>query len=322
MKSIFLSLIKPKSTIATKWFFILAGALFIILADKGYFPQVMNVLSSDTYALTVGGVSFTLYRIIKSFILIVIVFYLASIVSDIGENKINNIQKMRASNKALLVKVYQIILYFLFFLFVLDSIGLDITTFAVFGGAIGIGVGFGLQKITSNFISGIILLFEKSIEAGDLVELSDGTFGFVGNTGARSTLITAFDGRDIMIPNEDFIVNRVINWTYNDHKARVEISIGVSYDSDLEKVQAIILEAAKQHPRCMQDPEPACFLREFADSSVNFLLFFWVNDVKEGRYGPTNDVLFTIWNRFKEEGIEIPFPQRDVHIKSIEGKFK
>ena len=120
------------------------------------------------------------------------------------------------------------------FLFSLDLIGLDIMTFTVFSGAVGIGIGFGLQKVTSNFISGLILLFEKSIEQDDLIELNDGTYGFVQHTGARYTLIETFDGKEIMIPNEDFITNRVINWTYSNSNGRVDIELGVSYNSDLE----------------------------------------------------------------------------------------
>jgi small-conductance mechanosensitive channel len=131
-------------------------------------------------------------------------------------------------------------------------------------------------------------------------------------------LFETFDGKEIMIPNEDFVTTRVINWTYSNTKGRVAINIGVSYKSDIKKARELILEAAREHERCSQDPEPTCFLREFADSSVNFLLFFWVDDIIKGRYQPQSEVMFAIWDKFAENNIEIPFPQRDVHIKNPE----
>jgi small-conductance mechanosensitive channel len=197
----------------------------------------------------------------------------------------------------------------------MNFLGIDLTALAVFSGALGIGIGFGLQKVTSNFISGIIILFEKTVQNDDLIELNDGTLGFLRNTGSRASLIETYDGKEVMVPNEDLITNRVINYTHSNKKARIKINIGVSYDCDLEKAQKLILEAAEEHPRTTKDPEPLCFLEEFADSSVNFILLFWVNDVIEGRYGPRSDVLFSIWNKFKENNIEIPYPQRDIHIK-------
>jgi len=196
----------------------------------------------------------------------------------------------------------------------LNILNIKASSLAFFGGAIGIGLGFGLQKITSNFISGLILLFEKSIEEGDLVELENGVYGFIKNTGARYTLIETFDSKEIMIPNEEFITKNVVNWTYSNKQGRIDINIGVSYKCDIEKARELILEAAKEHKLCSVFPEPDCFLREYGDSSVNFLLYFWVDDVTKGRYEPQSDVMRSIWKKFKDNNIEIPFPQRDVHI--------
>ena len=199
-------------------------------------------------------------------------------------------------------------------------IGLDLTTLTVFGGALGIGLGFGLQKIASNFISGLILLLERSVEQDDLIELPDGTSGFVRRSSARYTLIETFDGKEILIPNEDFITNRVTNWTLSSTKARIQINLGVAYGSDIEQAQELILQAAREHPRCIEDPEPQCFLLNFGDSSVDFTLLFWVENVVDGRWAPQSEVMFAIWRKFREHGIEIPFPQRDLHIKSGEMK--
>jgi small-conductance mechanosensitive channel len=311
------SILKPRAWIA-KLLLLLLVAGFIGLVYLDYFQPFKDFLSSEALSFDIGEKQFNAYLLIKGLITIITLFWLAGIFSEFGERRVNGLQNIKPSNKSLIIKALQILIYFLAFIIGLDVIGIDLTALAIFSGAVGIGVGFGLQKITSNFISGIILLFEKSIENDDLVELSDGTYGFIRHTGARYTLIETFDGKEIMIPNEDFITNRVTNWTFSNTNGRVEILLGVSYDSDIEKARELILEAAIEHPRCIQDPAPACFLTEFADSSVNFQLFFWVSDVTEGRLEPKSDVLRSIWKKFAEHNITIPFPQRDVHIKSPE----
>ena len=253
---------------------------------------------------------------IKALITIVLFFLITGILTEFGEKRIKSIQGIHSSNKALINKAFHILIYFFGFIIALNILGIDLTAFAIFSGAIGIGIGFGLQKITSNFISGLILLFEKSIENGDMVELSDGTYGLIRKTSARYTLLETFEGREMMIPNEDFIINRVTNWTFNNRKGRLELNIGVAYESDIERAMELILEAAREHPRCMKDPGPSCYLKEFGDSSVNFMLFFWVEDVSSGRYRAKSDVMMSVWKKFKEHNITIPFPQRDIYIKN------
>ena len=309
--------LKPRAWIAKVLILlVILGIVGLIYFD--YLDPVIAFLSSETLTLEVGNLKLSAYLVIKSTITIVLLFWITGIFSEFGEKRINNFKNIKPSNKSLMTKAFQIIIYFLAFIIGLDILGIDLTALAIFSGAVGIGVGFGLQKITSNFISGIILLFEKSIENDDLVELTDGTYGFVRQTGARYTLIETFDGKEIMIPNEDFITNRVTNWTFTNNNGRVEILIGVSYDSDIEKARELILEAAQGHPRCVEEPEPACYLTDFGDSSVNFQLFFWVSDVTEGRLEPKSDVLRSIWKKFAEHDIVIPFPQRDLHIKNPE----
>ena len=318
MTKLWAALLKPQAWIAKILLVIFVVGFFLL----GFFEHLQPIkmyLDSDTASFSIGDTRFSVYLIIKIVITIIMLFWLTGIVSEFGENHIATMKGMKNSNKALVTKVFQILVYFLGFMISLDVLGIDLTALAIFSGAIGIGVGFGLQKITSNFISGLILLFEKSVEHEDLVELSDGTYGFIRHTRARYTLIETFDGKEIMIPNEDFITNRVTNWTFSNHKARIEIRIGVSYDSDIEQAMALILEAASEHPRCTSDPKPTCYLTEFADSSVNFLCYFWVKDVTEGRFEPKSDVLRSIWKKFNEHGICIPFPQRDLHIKYTDG---
>ena len=261
-----------------KLLLVLVVAGFIIFGYLGYLQPVREFLDSDNFAFHLGEMRFSVYLLVKAVTII----------------------------------------YFLAFLLVLGVLGIDLTALTVFSGALGIGIGFGLQKIASNFISGIILLFEKSVEEGDLIELGDGTSGFVRETGARYTRIETFNGHETMVPNEDFITNRVTNWTFSNSRGRVDINVGVAYGTDLDFAARLITEAAQEHPRCMDTPVAECFLVDFADSSVNFTLYFWVEDVAEGRIRPRSEVMFAIWRKFKENDIEIPFPQRDLHIKNSE----
>lgn len=312
-----LQLIIPTTKFA-KWlvFFLLIGILGAGFA--GYFDPLKEVIDTEQFTLKYGDLKITLYKVLKSILVVIAIFWVTSLIVGFGEKRIKGFKKIRASNKAIMNKVFQILIYFFAFLLILDFVGIDLTALTVVGGAIGIGIGFGLQKITSNFISGLILLFERSVEIDDLVEMNNGVYGFIRHIGARYTLIETFESKEIMIPNEDFITNSVTNWTFSNSKGRIEVAVGVSYKSDIEKAQKLILEAAKEHERCADDPKPICYLREFGDSSVNFLLFFWVDDVTKGRYAVQSEVMMSIWKKFKKSDIEIPFPQRDLHIKNIE----
>lgn len=309
-------LLKPQARII-KMLLVLLTIGFFSLGFLDYLQPIKVFLDSENLSFKVGDARFSTYLIIKAAITVVMMFWLTGIFSEFGETRIKKIKGIKSTNKTLIIKVFQIFIYFSAFIISLDVLGIDLTTLAIFSGAIGFGIGFGLQKITSNFISGLILLFEKSIENDDLVELSDGTYGFIRHTGARYTLVETFEGKEIMIPNEDFITNCVTNWTFSNKKGRVEIKIGVSYKSDIEKARELMLEAAKEHPRCIDDPEPTCFLEAFSDSSVNFVLFFWVADVTEGRFEPKSDVMRSIWKRFNDHDIVIPYPQRELYIKNV-----
>ncbi len=317
MNKIWATLLKPRAWVA-KLLLVIFVVAFFSLGFLDYLQPIKEFLDSDVLAFKVGDMRFSVYLLTKAIIAIVILFWVASIFAEFGEKKIKNLRKVKASSRALITKAFQIIVYFVAFLVALDTLGIDLTALAVVGGAIGIGIGFGLQKITSNFISGLILLFEKSVEEGDLVELDDGTSGYVRRTSARYTLVETFENRELMIPNEDFITKRVTNWTFSNTLGRIDINIGVSYASDLVKVEELILEAANEHPRCSKEPAAECYLVDFGDSSVNFALYFWVDDIISGRKRPRSDVLFSIWRKFHENGIEIPFPQRDLHIKNPE----
>lgn len=313
MKNLWKALLKPSALLLTAIL-----VLFVILGFLGYLHLIREFLDSETLSFNVGERRFSVYLLMKAVIAIVALFMITGVISDFGVRKIRDLHAINASNRGLITNAFQVGVYFVASLFALDVLGIDFTALAVMGGAIGIGIGFGLQKITSNFISGLILLFEKSVEEGDLIELDDGTVGFVRHTGARYTLIETFENRELMVPNEEFITNKVTNWTFSNTLGRIDIDVGVSYASDIDKAYELILEAANEHPRCSQNPKAECYLVGFGDSSVNFTLFFWVEDIIEGRKRPRSDVLLAIWRKFHENNVEIPFPQRDLHLKNPE----
>lgn len=315
MANIWINIIKPKGIYA-KWMIFFTLLAVLGFGATGHFDIVRQYLDTEELTLRAGSYEISVYKALKSLLVVILVFWSAAIVSDFAENRIAKLKKIRAANRALILKIMHIGIYIIAGLVALDIVGIDLTTLTIFSGALGIGLGFGLQKIASNFISGLILLMEKSVEQDDLIELSDGTFGTVKKARARYTLVETFDSREILVPNEDLITSRVVNWTLTNSKGRVEIPVGVSYGADIEKAQQLILSAAKEHPRCIDDPEPKCYLRNFGDSSVDFILHFWVADVQQGRWVPQSEVMFSIWKKFHENDIEIPFPQRDLHLKT------
>lgn len=267
----------------------------------------------DQYALKLGTIRISVYLVIKAFIVLLILFWLSNLVLRKSKSYIENSKTIKSSTKGIISKFIDIIVYSIVVIAVLKIFGVDMTTFAVLGGAIGVGIGFGLQKIASNFISGIILLFEKSVEVGDVVELDGGNiYGIIKHFGGRYTLVEGSDGKEIMIPNEDFIIGKVTNWTYSNNRARIEIKVGVAYGSDLEKVKEIMTNCAAEHPRCLKYPEIECFVTDFGEYDIKFVLFFWISDIVQGRAGAKSDVMMNIWKKFEANNISIPMPQREV----------
>lgn len=198
---------------------------------------------------------------------------------------------------------------------IFQSVGIDLSTLTIVAGALGVGVGFGLQNITNNLVSGLILLIERPIKVGDRIEVGSVT-GDVVNISLRSTTVVTNNNIAIIVPNSEFVSNSVINWSYTDRNVRFNFPVGVSYRSDPELVRQLLIQVADRHPGVLKDPKADALLQEFGDSSLNFTLRVWTR-----QYSTTPGVLrselnFMIWNIFKEQGIEIPFPQRDVHIRS------
>ncbi len=296
---------------------VICALLIIIMwgirTEDGY--TIINHLNHMSIPL--GRVTITPIGLVKSVSVAFGLFWLATLLSNWVTHQINRNRHIKSNTKALIAKIVDVVVYFLSGLIVLRSIGIDLTALTVVGGALGVGIGFGLQKITSNFISGVILLLEKSIEVDDLIEMDSGIYGFVRQISSRYTLIETYDGKEVMVPNEDFVTQRVTNWTFSHNRGRIEIHVGVSYASDIRLAHSLILAAAKAHPLTLKTIAPECHLREFGSSSVNFLLYCFVEDVTLGRFNVQSDIMFAIWDTFKAHNIEIPFPQQDVYIKEM-----
>ena len=208
----------------------------------------------------------------------------------------------------------RILLLIIAFIISMDSAGLDLTIFAVFGGALGVGLGFGLQKVVSNFISGLILLLDQSIKPGDVVEV-EGTYGRINKLAARYTSVITRDGTEFLIPNENMITEHVVNWSHSNRLVRRRIPIQISYDSDLDRAMSLMVDAAKQESRVLKDPAPRTLLRGFGDNGIDLELRLWIEDPQDGVANIASAVMLNIWRAFKEEGIEFPFPQRVVTLK-------
>lgn len=311
MKDTILAILKPgrRTSLA------LIGVIALAVALLGYFDvldPVRKVLESDRLTFKVGAAEVSFYSILSGMFGIIFLLWTASLVSGIVEKSIGRMIWLEANNRALLTKALQVVLYFVLFMVTLDLLGIDLTAFAVFGGALGVGLGLGLQKVTANFISGIILLVEKSVKNGDLVDLGGGISGIVRHTGTRYTLIDTGDGRDIMVPNDDFISNRVTNWTYSSKGVQIEIRVNIAYGADIDLAQKLMLAAASQHPCCSRFRPVNCYLQEFAGEGINFVLSFWIEDVIcDGRVKPRSEVMLAIVRAFRENGIEMVTPKRE-----------
>jgi small-conductance mechanosensitive channel len=273
----------------------------------------VTIHSLDSLAFEVGNIKISVYIIVKGLIILILAFWLSGLISRKSKSLVNSSKSIKSSTKGIIGKAIDATVYSTVVIVILKSFGVDMTTFTVIGGAIGVGVGFGLQKIASNFISGVILLLEKSVEVGDIVEVDGGKiFGTVKHFAGRYTLVEELDGKEVMIPNEEFIINKVTNWTYSNNRARLEINVRVAYNSDLEQVKELMMNSAQGAHRCLNYPEVEWYVTGFGEYDIQITMFFWVSDILEGRLSPKSEVYMAIWREFKEHGIEIPYPQREV----------
>jgi small-conductance mechanosensitive channel len=267
----------------------------------------------DSAGIAIGGLRITALVAIKATVLLLLALWAATSTSNFLDRRLRSYPDLTPSIQVLLGKLARAGLITLAVLIVLSSVGIDFSALALFSGAVGVGVGFGLQKIVSNLVSGIILLADKSIKPGDIITLGD-NYGWVDTMGARYTSVVSPDGREYLIPNEDFVTQRVINWSYSNERVGLDVRFGVSYASDPHRVREVALAAIATVPRVLSTPAPVCNLASFGDSSLDFALWFWIGDPIKGVGNVRSAVLFALWDAFKREGIEIPFPVRDMRL--------
>jgi small-conductance mechanosensitive channel len=262
-----------------------------------------------------GSETITLLKVLQAVLLLVILLSVAVYMTGMLEVRIKTSRMLSPSVQVLFVKSLKIVLVGLAIVIAADQLGFNLTALAVFGGAIGVGVGFGLQRIVSNLISGVILLLDKSIKPGDVIAVA-GTYGWVTALGGRYISVVTRDGVEHLIPNETLISERVENWTHTHSRTRLKVDVGVHYRSDVHQAMALCLAAADETERVLKDPMPNCLLIEFGENSVNLQLRFWIADAHNGVQNVKSAVLLGIWDKFKGAGVEIPYPQRDLHLRS------
>lgn len=283
------------------WFIALVIMAVAVLDVSGFMTITTAYL--NTMSFSIGSFKLSILNLINGIIILVVVLWIAGVLSSTLESYLRRSSTLSYNARELIVKFFRLFIYFIALLIALSAFGVDLTAFAVFGGAIGVGIGLGLQKITANFLSGITLLLEKSIMIGDLIEVA-GNLGHVREMNIRYALIETFDGRELLIPNEELTSTRVTNWTHSNEQARIEIKVVLEFDTDAKLAIKHMLEAAKAHPRCIKNPYPLCWLREFSDIGIVFVLAFWIGDVHEGRNTPQSEVMLTILDVFRREKIK------------------
>jgi small-conductance mechanosensitive channel len=267
----------------------------------------------DAIALDLGQVRISVLTVLKAALTLGLLLWAAIGLSGFLDRRIREVPELTPSLQVLIGKLFRFFLFTLAIVIALTSVGIDLSALAIFSGAIGLGLGFGLQKVVSNLVSGVIILLDKSIKPGDTIELGQ-TFGWITSLGARYVSVVTRDGKEYLIPNEDFITQRVVNWSFSSELVRLEVAFGVSYDSDPHEVRRIACDAASKPERVAETPPPVCHLTGFGDSALEFLLRFWIKDPQGGTVNVTSEVLLAVWDAFKENGIAIPFPHRQLLI--------
>ncbi|MEM9469706.1 MAG: mechanosensitive ion channel domain-containing protein [Pseudomonadota bacterium] len=281
------------------------------LSIFGVLDQTMTTL--DAIGFNIGEFRLSALSVTKGILGIFILMYGALFLANIIDKKISGVRSLNPSSRVLISKITRVILFISALLIGITSAGIDLSLFAVFSGAVGLGIGFGLQKVISNLFSGMLLLMDQSIKPGDIIEM-DGTFGWVNHMGARYTELVTRDNKSYLVPNEEFITQQVVNWSHGNTLVRIETTFGVHYNSDPHLVKKLGVEAAKKPERVVESPAPVCHLVEFGDSSLNFVLRYWIKDAEKGITNTRGDVMLALWDILKEHDIDIPYPHREVFV--------
>jgi small-conductance mechanosensitive channel len=298
------------------WARILATAFWVLAALYvfHFIDPWLRLLQNIDFQL--GQVRFSLLHVQRAFILLLALYWLSKNLRIFFHFWLTRKSGLTPAVQILLYRLGSIFLFSACVVIVLHYLAIDLTVFALFSGALGLGLGFGLQKVFANLVSGFILLADKSIKPGDVIQLGD-KYGWINFLGSRYVSVITRDATEHLIPNENLITGEVINWSYSQNLVRLKVPVGVGYGSDLEKVRDLMLQAAGDIKRVLKDPKPACLLKAFGDNAVNLEVRVWINDPRNGIASVKSDLLWGIWKRFREHDIDMPYPQRDVHVKSL-----
>ena len=271
----------------------------------------------DGLFLGVGEVSISLLTLLKALVMIGVLLAAARLLTQRAHKALDGNEDISPSMQVLAIKTVQVLVYGFVLVLGIRSLGFDLTGLAVLSGAIGVGIGFGLQKVVSNLVSGVIILLDKSIKPGDVISLGD-TFGWIDSLGARYVSVVTRDGKEYLIPNEDLITGQVVNWSYTNQFVRLDITFGTSYSDSPHEVRKLAVEAAESVDRVLTHPNrPVCHVTGFGDSSVDYVLRFWISDPSGGLTNIRGQVFLALWDAFEAAGVSIPFPQREV--KMLQG---
>ncbi|UZE95416.1 mechanosensitive ion channel family protein [Alkalimarinus alittae] len=298
------------------------GLPILILHLLGLLPAVVKAL--EEISLDVGNISISAYGVTRVLIFGSFLFWLGRASSTFGKAVIRKQPSLDVPTKEVFSKLFEVVLFCIVALLLLNIMGINLATLAVFGGALGVGLGLGLQSIASNFISGIIILLDHSLTVGDFVELDDGRSGIVREFRMRYTVLETYDGKDILVPNEKFISSLMVNWTHKDPKQRFRVDFSVPYSTDVRSMVEFIKVAVAEHEQVISGPDvpfeerPDCEIDSFGDSGINMFVEFWMYGVDDGKNRVGGDLMLIILETLKENGIEIPFPQREVKILNPE----
>ena len=277
------------------------------------------VSTLDSMAVSVGDMRVSAFDILIVSLIVVGVTMFAWLISKTAHRLLRRATKLDETQRLLVEKLVTIAVWASAFFLGIDLLGIDLTALAVFSGAFGLAIGFGLQKTFGNLIAGIILLMDKSIKPGDVIAVTDmagnESFGQIRKIGVRAVSVTTRDQREYLIPNENLMINQVENWSYSSKNVRMQVPVGVSYDADMKLAEQLMLEAARSCDRVLKSPPPTVWMEAYADSSVNFIIHCWIDDPEEGVGNVRSAVLKKLWWLFKENGIEIPYPQQDIHLR-------
>ncbi|MDP5308560.1 mechanosensitive ion channel [Paracoccus sp. 2205BS29-5] len=267
----------------------------------------------DTVALSVGDFRLSLLTVIKALAITGLMIAGARVISRAISGRLAQNDDISPTMRVLTAKLLQVGLFSLAVIVGLKAVGFDLTGLAVFSGAVGVGLGFGLQKVVSNLVSGVIILLDKSVKPGDVISLGE-TFGWIEELGARYVSVVTRDGKEYLIPNEDLVTGQVVNWSHTNNFVRLDLNFGTSYDDDPHEVSRIAIAAALSVKRVLAQRRPVCWVTGFGDSSVDYVLRFWIGDAEAGLTNVRGQVFLALWDAFREHGVSIPFPQREVRL--------